>query len=151
MSQSVLDIDDKFFLPSPSEGSGPPKNVDIPESLQNAAHRLSFPPSYVVVGVYRLLSDKALFSPVWQKCRSGFLRSAAVGSVWVCDRNINLATNRRITLSHIVVSNLFDSAWVYQDLLDEVRTAVCALSLYLIFVPYSSAPRMLSATQTTPS
>jgi hypothetical protein len=85
MSQSVhrLDIDETFFMRSPSEGSGPSKDVDVPESLQRATQRLGFPPSYVVVGVYRLVSDKALFSPVWQGCRSGFLRGVAVGSVWV--------------------------------------------------------------------
>ena len=94
MSQSVLDIDETFFTRSPSEGSGPPKNVDIPDSLQSATQRLRFPPSYVVVGVYRLLSDKALFSPVWKKCRSGFLRSAAVCGVWVCGRNIKFASYR---------------------------------------------------------
>lgn len=100
MSQSVLDIDENFFIRSPSEGSGPPKNVDIPDSLQSATQRLGFPPSYVVVGVYRLLSDKALFSPVWQRCKSGFLRSAAVGGVWVCGHNIKLACYRRLTLPH---------------------------------------------------
>jgi hypothetical protein len=88
MSQSVLDVDENFFARNPSEGSGPAKNMDIPDSLQSATRRLSFPPSYVVVGVYRLLSDKALFSPVWQGCRSGFLRSAAIGGVWVRGRSI---------------------------------------------------------------
>jgi hypothetical protein len=83
MSQSVLDIDENFFMRSPSEGSGPSKNVNIPDSLQRATQRLGFPPSYVVVGVYRLVFDKALFSPVWQMCRSGFLRGVAVGGVWV--------------------------------------------------------------------
>jgi hypothetical protein len=83
MSQPVLDIDENFFMRSQSEGSGPSKNVDIPDSLQRATQRLGFPPSYVVVGVYRLISDKALFSPVWQMCRSGFLRGVTVGSVWV--------------------------------------------------------------------
>ncbi|KAF8486665.1 hypothetical protein F5888DRAFT_1761105 [Russula emetica] len=82
MSQSVLDIDENFFMRSPSEGSGPSKNVNIPDSLQRATQRLGFPPSYVVVGVYRLVFDKALFSPVWQMCRSGFLRGVAVGGVW---------------------------------------------------------------------
>ena len=93
MSQSVLDIDETFFMRSPSEGSGPPKDVEIPNSLQSATQRLGFPPSYVVVGIYRLLSDKALFSPVWQRCRSGFLRSAAVGIVWVRGHNIKLVVN----------------------------------------------------------
>jgi hypothetical protein len=83
MSQSVLDIDETFFIRSPSEGSGLSKNVNIPDSLQRATQRLGFPPSYIVVGVYRLVSDKALFSPVWQRCRSGFLRGVAVGGVWV--------------------------------------------------------------------
>jgi hypothetical protein len=85
MSQSVhrLDMDENFFMRSPSEGSGPSKDVNFPDSLQRATQRLGFPPSYVVVGVYRLVSDKALFSPVWQRCRSGFLRGVAIGSVWV--------------------------------------------------------------------
>ncbi|KAF8263792.1 hypothetical protein EI94DRAFT_1739992 [Lactarius quietus] len=82
MSQSVLEVDDKFFERKPSEGSGPPKNEGVPGSLQRATLRLEFPPSYVVVGAYRLLSDKSLFVPIWQKCRSGVLRGLAVGGVW---------------------------------------------------------------------
>src|SRR6266571_2063634 len=84
MSQSILDVDDKFFQPDPSEGSGPPRNDNVPGSLQRASLRLDFPPSYVVVGAYRLLSDKSLSVPIWQKCRNGFLRGAAVGGIWVC-------------------------------------------------------------------
>lgn len=99
MSQSVLGIDETFFMSSPSEGSGPSKNTNIPDSLQRATQRLGFPPSYVVVGVYRLIFDRALFSPVWQRCRSGFLRGVAVGSAWVLV-NIHLAVNRRLTLFH---------------------------------------------------
>jgi hypothetical protein len=85
MSQSVHrpDIDETFFMRSPSEGSGPSKDVNVPDSLQRATQRLGFPPSYVIVGVYRLVVDKALFSPVWKGCKSGFLRGVAVGSAWV--------------------------------------------------------------------
>lgn len=85
MSQSVHghEIDERFFMRSPSEGSGPPNDANVPDSLQRATQRLGFPPSYVIVGVYRLVFDKALFSPVWQRCRRGFLRGAAVGGVWV--------------------------------------------------------------------
>ncbi|KAH9973378.1 hypothetical protein BGW80DRAFT_1310487 [Lactifluus volemus] len=82
MSQSILDVNDKFFVEDPFDGSGPPRNTDIPNSLQRATLRLNFPPSYVVVGAYRLLSDKALFIPIWQKCRNGFLKGAAVGCAW---------------------------------------------------------------------
>jgi hypothetical protein len=53
-----------------------------------ASRRLKYPPSYVVVGVYRLVTDKALFVPVWDKCRDGFLRGTVVGFVWVSDRPI---------------------------------------------------------------
>lgn len=45
--------------------------------------RLSFPPFYVVVGVYRLLTDKSLFVPIWEKCKHGFMRGAALGLGWV--------------------------------------------------------------------
>jgi hypothetical protein len=83
MSQSVLDSE-KIFACDPSEGSGPRRGVDVPDSLQSATLRLSFTPSYVIVGVYRLLSDKALFLPVWNMCRRGFLRGIVVGSIWVC-------------------------------------------------------------------
>ena len=83
MSQSVLEVDDKFFERKPSERSGPPRTENVPGSLQRATLRLEFPPSYVVVGAYRLLSDKSLFVPIWQKCRNGFMRGAAVGGVWV--------------------------------------------------------------------
>jgi hypothetical protein len=83
MSQSILEVDDKFFERKPSEGSGPPRSESVPGTLQRAALRLEFPPSYVVVGAYRLLSDKSLFVPIWQKCRNGFLRGVTVGGVWV--------------------------------------------------------------------
>lgn len=81
-----------------SEGSGPPKDVGLPDSLRSATQRLRLPPSYVVVGVYRLLSDKALFFPVWQKCRSGFLKGIAVGSIWVRIHVSKLAVNRGLTV-----------------------------------------------------
>jgi len=81
MSQFVLDSKN-IFAHDPSEGSGPPRSVDVPDSLQSATLRLCFTPSYVIVGVYRLLSDEALFLPVWNMCRRGFLRGIAVGSVW---------------------------------------------------------------------
>jgi len=82
MSQSVHDVKESFSTHDLSEGSGPPRSVDVPDSLQGATLRLGFAPSYVIVGVYRLLSDKALFLPVWHMCQSGFLRGAAVGSIW---------------------------------------------------------------------
>ncbi|KAH8111962.1 hypothetical protein DFH11DRAFT_559530 [Phellopilus nigrolimitatus] len=44
--------------------------------------RLAFPPIYVVVGAYRLLSDDKLYIPTWAKCKHGFLRGAVVGLGW---------------------------------------------------------------------
>jgi hypothetical protein len=121
MSQSILDVNDKFFVEDLSDGSGPPRNTDVPNSLQRATLRLNFPPSYVVVGAYRLLSDKALIIPIWRKCRNGFLKGAAVGCAWVCDWASQVSIQRPDVLMHVVISNLFDSAQAYQDLLVKVR------------------------------
>ncbi|THH06833.1 hypothetical protein EW145_g3817 [Phellinidium pouzarii] len=44
--------------------------------------RLAFPPIYVVVGVYRLITDKNLYIPTWDKCKHGFVRGAVVGLGW---------------------------------------------------------------------
>ncbi|KAJ7496857.1 hypothetical protein FB451DRAFT_1456743 [Mycena latifolia] len=54
----------------------------IPPSLIRATSRLQFPPSYVLVGVYRLFTDKLLYVPAWQKCQHGVQRGAVVGLVW---------------------------------------------------------------------
>jgi hypothetical protein len=55
----------------------------VPKSLERAYARLLFPPSYVVVGAYRLLTDKNLYGPAWAKCKHGVVRGATVGFVWV--------------------------------------------------------------------
>ncbi|KAF9031822.1 hypothetical protein BDZ89DRAFT_1101048 [Hymenopellis radicata] len=57
-----------------------PKNT--PSELSRATLRLDFPPSYIVVGVYRLFTDKALYQPVWEKCRHGTQRGATIAVVW---------------------------------------------------------------------
>lgn len=101
MSESVLNSE-KIFLRDPSEGSGPgpQRSVDVPDSLQSATLRLCFTPSYVIVGVYRLLSDKALFIPVWNMCRRGFLRGITVGGVWACYCFLDFGSNRSTNLTH---------------------------------------------------
>jgi hypothetical protein len=98
MTQSIPGVDDNFFVRNPSDGSGLPRKTDVPDSLQRATLRLGFPPSYVVVGAYRLLSDKALFIPIWEKCRNGFFKGAAVGCVWVCG-GVSQASIRRPDLT----------------------------------------------------
>ncbi|KAJ7125171.1 hypothetical protein C8R44DRAFT_619208 [Mycena epipterygia] len=55
----------------------------VPPSLIRATSRLQFPPSYVLVGVYRLFTDKHLYVPAWQKCQHGVQRGAVVGLIWV--------------------------------------------------------------------
>lgn len=59
------------------------RDSDLPEHLKRSNHRLQFPPSYALVGVYRLFTDKNLFKPAWEKCQHGTVRGAAVGFVWV--------------------------------------------------------------------
>ncbi|KAJ4474285.1 hypothetical protein J3R30DRAFT_3507305 [Lentinula aciculospora] len=58
------------------------RDADLPERLKRASYRLQYPPSYALVGVYRLCTDKNLYIPVWQKCQHGTVRGAAVGLVW---------------------------------------------------------------------
>jgi len=55
---------------------------DVPSHLTRADRRLQFTPSYVVVGVYRLFTDRTLYIPAWDKCRHGTQRGAVVGLVW---------------------------------------------------------------------
>jgi hypothetical protein len=52
---------------------------------ENRAARLTFPPSYVLVGVYRLFSDGSLFTPIWDKCRHGVRRGGIAALIWVRD------------------------------------------------------------------
>ncbi|KAJ7583357.1 hypothetical protein C8J56DRAFT_863949 [Mycena floridula] len=54
----------------------------VPSYLARATMRLEFPPSYVIVGVYRLCTDKSLLIPAWDKCRHAFARGALVGAGW---------------------------------------------------------------------
>lgn len=56
----------------------------VPVNLQRATFRLTFSPTYVVVGVYRLSTDKSLYKPAWDKCKHGVRRGLIVGFVWVC-------------------------------------------------------------------
>ncbi|KIK68240.1 hypothetical protein GYMLUDRAFT_35616 [Collybiopsis luxurians FD-317 M1] len=58
------------------------RDSDIPEHLRRSTHRLQFPPSYALVGVYRLCTDKNLYTPAWEKCQHGTVRGSAVGLVW---------------------------------------------------------------------
>jgi hypothetical protein len=60
----------------------------VPPSLERAYARLLFPPSYVVVGAYRLLTDANLRAPAWAKCKHGVVRGACVGFVWVHSSNL---------------------------------------------------------------
>ena len=76
--------------------------IDRSAALRN--ERLEFPPIYVVVGVYRTLSDKNIFIPAWDKCKHALLRGAVVGVGWVRSKFIlrksrSRRTNYRL-LSH---------------------------------------------------
>ncbi|KIJ07004.1 hypothetical protein PAXINDRAFT_121307 [Paxillus involutus ATCC 200175] len=59
-------------------------DTNVPATLQRATLRLNFPPSYVVVGVYRLFTDKSLYRPAWDKCKHGARRGLIVGFAWTC-------------------------------------------------------------------
>lgn len=54
----------------------------LPPNLARATLRLEFPPSYVLVGMYRLFTDKNIYGPAWDKCKHATGRGAIVGSIW---------------------------------------------------------------------
>ncbi|KAJ3513073.1 hypothetical protein NLJ89_g3151 [Agrocybe chaxingu] len=54
----------------------------VPKSLTRATLRMEFPPSYVLVGVYRLFTDPLLYKPAWDKCKHATRRGAIVGAIW---------------------------------------------------------------------
>ena len=87
MSASAT-MDDKAVVPGGYSGGDVPSpyTEDVPENLRRATGRLQFPPSYVVVGFYRLITDRNLRVPAWQKCKHGFVRGATVGLIWVSSR-----------------------------------------------------------------
>ncbi|PPQ76580.1 hypothetical protein CVT26_012820 [Gymnopilus dilepis] len=54
----------------------------VPATLKRATLRMEFPPSYALVGVYRLCTDKQLYKPAWDKCKHATQRGAVVGAIW---------------------------------------------------------------------
>ena len=65
--------------------SSPYSGENVPQNLKASTSRLQFPPSYVVVGVYRLITDRSLRVPAWDKLKHGVVRGASVALVWVSE------------------------------------------------------------------
>jgi hypothetical protein len=84
-------------------------SAPVPPSLERAYARLLFPPSYVVVGAYRMMTDKNLYGPAWTKCRNGFIRGATVGFVWV-STSIRLSKMKEYLIRTVDMSDLPYSA-----------------------------------------
>jgi hypothetical protein len=89
-----------------------PSTEHVPANLVRATARLQFPPSYVLVGVYRLLTDKNLYKPAWDKCRHATRRGAIVGATWVCsvDPIYQPAASNKLELGAV---DIFNSEEVY--------------------------------------
>ncbi|KAH9851692.1 hypothetical protein C2E23DRAFT_780206 [Lenzites betulinus] len=81
---SVVPAEKAAVVPGAYSGGDTPTpyTEDVPSNLRRATSRLQFPPSYVVVGFYRLVTDRNLYVPAWQKCKHGFVRGATVAIVW---------------------------------------------------------------------
>ncbi|VDB89111.1 unnamed protein product [Peniophora sp. CBMAI 1063] len=77
---SVQPFSDEDLAHRPSINS--PFVEHVPPTLERAANRLSFPPSYVVVGAYRLITDKSILVPVWKKSQHGFVRGLGISAAW---------------------------------------------------------------------
>ncbi|KAF6753174.1 hypothetical protein DFP72DRAFT_902106 [Ephemerocybe angulata] len=84
-SLEAFEKQDSLFEARPRNIEGIPPSLrpdDIPETLKRAALRLELPPSYALVGVYRLFTDRNLWKPTWDKCKHGVARGVLVGAVW---------------------------------------------------------------------
>ncbi|KAI0763580.1 hypothetical protein BD413DRAFT_642589 [Trametes elegans] len=79
---SVVPAAENAVLPGGFSDPPTPYEENVPEHLRHATSRLQFPPSYVVVGFYRLVTDRNLYVPAWEKCKHGFVRGATVALVW---------------------------------------------------------------------
>lgn len=66
-----------------------PSAKNVPPGLTRATFRLEFPPSYILVGVYRLFTDKNLYKPAWDKCRHAARRGAIFGAIWACSATLH--------------------------------------------------------------
>jgi hypothetical protein len=71
------------------------KYDEVPQELRRAMWRLKFPSSYVVVGAYRLFTDKSLYIPAWTKCRNGARRGLICGFAWVSGNISRLCEHAR--------------------------------------------------------
>lgn len=97
---SVPTVNDKLLVPGGYAGDVPlPYDEDVPENLRRATSRLQFPPSYVVVGFYRLITDRTLRAPAWQKCKHGFVRGASVCLIWVSYSRVRTVLMRYVLIA----------------------------------------------------
>jgi hypothetical protein len=120
------------FEPSPSYSS----DDDIPQTLQRAALRLGFPPSYVVVGVYRLCTDPKIRNPAWDKCKHGVMRGAAVGIVWV----------RRFVPSGVIDHKVCDIGCInFQDTKEIHRSLSYQVEAIIILFTFTGCLRRILA------
>ena len=71
---------DALFKSVPSHRD---KLENIPSNLKRATLHLQFPPTYVIIGMYRLFTDETLYVPAWKKCKHATVRGAVVGTSWV--------------------------------------------------------------------
>ncbi|KAF8146881.1 hypothetical protein K438DRAFT_1868542 [Mycena galopus ATCC 62051] len=142
-SVSGPEAQDALFVADPAN--------KIPPSLARATSRLKFPPSYVIVGVYRLFTDKNLYIPAWQKCQHGVQRGAVVGLIWTLTFGIQkkfieifLANSPRVT----GLSNDTMFGYKIPSLCRHVSSIFC-LSMYDSFTEYQDAAVLLLGSQIT--
>ena len=102
---------------------------NIPKNLQASTSRLQFPPSYVVVGVYRLLSDKSLRIAAWKKCEHGAVRGATVALIWVSAHDTHLSRQPCKQVLSITGCDNFQTATRFRR---AVSDQVCCWNLLLL-------------------
>ncbi|OJA19788.1 hypothetical protein AZE42_11368 [Rhizopogon vesiculosus] len=101
------------------------KYDEVPQELHRAMLRLKFPSSYVVVGAYRLFTDKSLYVPAWNKCRNGARRGLMCGFAWTASGQtcMSYSIQRRIIKAVLTQpSSIFSLRYItrFTDTADEL-------------------------------
>lgn len=120
------------------EGVPPSLDTDaIPDNLKRAALRMQLPPSYVVVGIYRLFTDEHLWRPTWDKCKHGVQRGAIVGAIWVRLRCLFYCVSWSDGQG-VGFPDFWNPREVHSDILEQVSCSFHIFELLLTSVPQLS-------------
>ena len=121
----------------------------LPPNLARAALRLEFPPSYVLVGVYRLFTDKSLYIPAWDKCKHGTRRGTIVGGIWARFISSKLRMWTNGSMHNIGVFHFCLSKEIHWTIPTQVSLSVIKSCILRVHILFGSSPRITGLSRDT--